>query len=63
MPHTTLRLADYNTDKIPNGYLAVYEPFLARFVNQPIRLLELGVKDGGSLLLWRTISRAARSRE
>src|SRR6476660_4850889 len=47
-----LRLDQYDTDKIPNRYLQYYDPFLEQLIDQPIRLLELGVFRGGSLQLW-----------
>jgi len=34
-------------------YFAIYERYFARFRDQPISLLEIGVRGGGSLALWR----------
>lgn len=34
-------------------YLSIYDRHLGRFRGQPIRLLEIGVSQGGSLDLWR----------
>ena len=34
-------------------FLKCYEPVLAKFVDKEIKLLELGIFKGGSLLLWR----------
>jgi hypothetical protein len=34
-------------------YLDVYERHFARFRGQPVRMLEIGVSEGGSLDLWR----------
>jgi hypothetical protein len=48
-----LDLARYPTDKVPNGYLKRYDPVFAPYVEREICLLELGVFEGGSLLLWR----------
>lgn len=48
-----LPLEKYNTDKITNRYLEWYDPILKHFVPNEIKLLELGVHEGGSLLLWR----------
>jgi hypothetical protein len=48
-----LQLDHYDTDKIENAYLETYDPILEPWVNQPITLLELGVRNGGSLALWR----------
>jgi hypothetical protein len=44
----------YNTDKsVLSHYLRNYERYFENFIDKEVRLLELGVKDGGSLLLWR----------
>ena len=44
----------YATDKgLKPEYLRLYEEIFERFVDKDIRLLELGVGSGGSLLLWR----------
>jgi len=44
----------YDTDKAVNsGYLQNYERIFEGLVDQEVRLLELGIKGGGSLLLWR----------
>jgi len=48
-----LDLDSYNTDKITHGYLKVYDPILAPWVDKKIKLLEIGVREGGSLQLWR----------
>jgi len=48
-----LALEKYNTDKITNRYLEWYDPILKNFVPNEIKLLELGIYEGGSLLLWR----------
>lgn len=34
------------------NYLDVYEPYFSQFSQQPVRLLEIGVRDGSSLRLW-----------
>lgn len=34
-------------------YLPIYERFLSRYVNSDVKLLEIGVSQGGSLKLWR----------
>ncbi|WP_163266347.1 glycosyltransferase [Chelativorans alearense] len=34
-------------------YLETYEQLLSRFRNRPVRLLEIGVQNGGSLEIWR----------
>lgn len=48
-----LDLSRYDTDKVPNAYLRVYDRIFAPLIDQPVRLLELGVRGGGSLQLWR----------
>ena len=48
-----LDLKRYDTDKIANRYLERYDPILQPLVDREIRLLEIGVHNGGSLLLWR----------
>jgi hypothetical protein len=53
MRSNELPLERYNTDKIANRYLERYDPILQPLVDQEIKLLEIGVHAGGSLLLWR----------
>jgi SAM-dependent methyltransferase len=48
-----LDLGRYDTDKIPNGYLRVYDRVFEPLIDQPVKLLELGVRSGESLRLWR----------
>jgi hypothetical protein len=48
-----LNLAAYDTDKIQHRYLEVYDPFLSRWADKDVKLLEIGVLKGGSLQLWR----------
>jgi hypothetical protein len=48
-----LDLKKYGTDKIPNGFFDTYDPVFADYVDKELNLLELGVLDGGSMLLWR----------
>jgi hypothetical protein len=44
----------YDTDKVAHPHdLSSYENCFAEFRGKEIRLLELGIKSGGSLLLWR----------
>ncbi len=45
-------LTKYDTDK-SQDYLNIYEDFFSPLKNMPVKLLELGVDNGGSLLLWR----------
>jgi len=48
-----LPLERYHTDKIANRYLDRYDPVFAPWVNKELKLLEIGIHEGGSLLLWR----------
>lgn len=48
-----LNLDSYNTDKITHGYLDVYDPIFAPWACKEIKLLEIGIRNGGSLQLWR----------
>jgi len=48
-----LALDAYDSDKVRIGYLDIYDPVLAPWVDKKIKLLELGVHKGGSLQLWR----------
>jgi len=44
----------YGTDKaVHTHYLRNYEHYFADLREQEVRLFELGIKEGGSLLLWR----------
>lgn len=53
MRSSQLSLDIYDTDKIDSGYLEQYDPVLEPLVEKKLVLLELGVHNGGSLLLWR----------
>ncbi len=48
-----LNLDKYDTDKISNRYMERYDPVLEPWVDKKITLFELGIRNGGSLLLWR----------
>ena len=49
-----LDAAGYDTDKTVNvHYLRNYEQVFAPLLDRDVRLFELGVRKGGSLLLWR----------
>jgi hypothetical protein len=52
MRSTQLSLGKYDSDKISSGYLARYDIFFESWIDKPIKLLELGIHRGGSLLLW-----------
>lgn len=53
MRRKQLSLERYDTDKIANRYLEWYDPILQPLVDQEVKVLEIGVDAGGSLLLWR----------
>lgn len=54
MTKKLLDAVNYDTDKVEHShYLRNYEKFFQPLVDREIRLLELGVYKGGSLLLWR----------
>jgi hypothetical protein len=44
----------------PAEYFPVYERLLAPFADEPITLLEIGVYQGGSMRLWRSLLPKAR---
>lgn len=52
MRSSQLYLEKYDSDKIANRYLDYYDPMLEPWLEKPITVLELGVRTGGSLLLW-----------
>ena len=43
----------YDTDKGRTDYLEKYESYFHHLTDRKINLLELGIKRGGSLLMWR----------
>ena len=49
------RIAYGSTDKGPlgHGFTEVYERFLEPLRSRPVRVLEIGIASGGSLLAWR----------
>ena len=53
MRSAELDLGKYDTDKVENHYLDKYDPVFEPFLERELRLLELGIHRGGSLLLWR----------
>ncbi len=48
-----LDLKRYDTDKEASGYLLRYDAILGHLVDREVKLLELGINTGGSLLFWR----------
>jgi hypothetical protein len=53
MRSNQLNLGEYDTDKIKHNYLEVYDPILSPWADNEIKLLEVGIRRGGSLRLWR----------
>ena len=43
----------YNTDKDKHNYLQAYDKLFYEYRDKKINLLEVGVHEGGSLLLWK----------
>jgi len=43
----------YNTDKDKHNYLQAYDKLFYEYRDKKINLLEVGVREGGSLLLWK----------
>jgi len=50
------------TDKVDNGLMAEYESAFRNLLDQPVRLLEIGIFRGGSLQLWDTLFRHPAAR-
>lgn len=48
-----LNLAQYDSDKIASHYLEQYDPIFQPWLDKNITILEVGVKKGGSVLLWK----------
>lgn len=42
----------YKTDKVEHGYLKVYKKYFEKLRNKKLKILEIGIADGGSLLTW-----------
>ena len=42
----------YNTDKYDHGYTSIYEKYFESVRDQKLKILEIGVADGKSLLMW-----------
>ena len=48
-----LNLERYETDKVKNRYLEIYDSLLEPWLKRKVSLLEIGLHKGGSLLLWK----------
>ncbi len=44
--------ASYKTDKLEHGYTNVYENYFERLRDKRLKILEIGIADGKSLLTW-----------
>ena len=42
----------YKTDKLEHGYTAFYEKYFENIRDQKLQILEIGIADGKSLLMW-----------
>ena len=42
----------YNTDKLEHGYIKIYEKYFESIRNENLKILEIGIADGKSLLMW-----------
>lgn len=47
-----LRTLEGLTDKVQNGFVDAYRSLFQDLLDRPVRLLEIGIFNGGSLLLW-----------
>ena len=54
MDTRTIEADGYDTDKAEHPhYLRSYEEYFRPLLDKPVKLFELGIYKGGSLLLWR----------
>lgn len=42
----------YKTQKVPHGYMPIYEKFFSEYRHQHITLVEIGVAEGASIKTW-----------
>jgi demethylmacrocin O-methyltransferase len=42
----------YKTDKLEHGYIKIYEKYFESIKDKNLKVLELGIADGKSLLMW-----------
>ena len=42
----------FNSDKIKHGYIEIYSNYLSNLKNKKLKILEIGVADGKSILSW-----------
>ena len=42
----------YKSDKIEHGYIEIYESYFEKIKDKKLKILEIGIADGKSLLTW-----------
>ena len=42
----------YKSDKIEHGYIEIYESYFEKIKDRKLKILEIGIADGKSLLTW-----------
>jgi len=42
----------YKTDKLEHGYIEIYESYFSKIRHDKLKILEIGIADGKSLLTW-----------
>ena len=42
----------YKSDKIEHGYIEIYDSYFKQLKNKKLKILEIGIADGKSLLTW-----------
>ena len=42
----------YNSDKIEHGYIDIYHAYFKEIKDEKLKILEIGIADGYSLLTW-----------
>ena len=42
----------YKSDKIEHGYIEIYESYFEKIRDEKLKIFEIGIADGKSLLTW-----------
>ena len=42
----------YKSDKLEHGYIEIYDQYFKNIRNNELKILEIGIADGRSLLTW-----------
>ena len=42
----------YNPDKVEHGYIDIYNEYFKKITDEKLKILEIGIADGYSLLTW-----------